>query len=291
MPQNRRTFIRNTGLAAAAVFAGAKPLLALSGEAERSSAPFGIQVYSVKEDMQADFRTTLKRLSEFGYRQIESFEGAEGMFWGMGNKGFAAYIKELGMELTASHCDVSKDLERKAAEAAEIGMRYLICPWLGPQKSIDDFMRYADAFNKAGEVCRKNGIRFAYHNHDYSFKVLDGKIPQQVLMENTDSQLVDFEMDIYWVVTAGEQPEEWLKKHPGRFRLCHIKDRMKEPLPENKNSSCRLGTGVIPFATILKTAKANGMQYYFAEQEYYAGGTPLDSAKANAGYLRKLVRN
>lgn len=291
MPQNRRTFIRNTGLAAAAVFAGAKPLVALSGEAERSSAPFGIQVYSVKEDMQADFRTTLKWLSEFGYRQIESFEGAEGMFWGMGNKGFAAYIKELGMELTASHCDVSKDLELKAAEAAEIGMRYLICPWLGPQKSIDDFLRYADAFNKAGEVCRKNGIRFAYHNHDYSFKVLDGKIPQQVLMENTDPKLVDFEMDIYWVVTAGEQPEEWLKKHPGRFRLCHIKDRMKEPLPGNKNSSCRLGTGVIPFATILKTAKANGMQYYFAEQEYYAGGTPLDSAKANAGYLRKLVRN
>lgn len=265
-------------------------MLARTAEGERSSATFGIQVYSVKEDMQADFRSTLRQLASYGYRQIESFEGAEGMFWGMGNKGFAAYMKELGMELTASHCDVTKDLERKAAEAAEIGMRYLICPWLGPQKSIDEFRRFADSFNKAGEVCRKNGIRFAYHNHDYSFKPLDGQIPQQVLMENTDAALVDFEMDIYWVVTSGEQPEVWLKRHPGRFRLCHIKDRMKQPLPDNKNSSCRLGSGVIPFASILKTAKANGMLYHFAEQEYYERGTALESAKANAEYLRKRIR-
>jgi sugar phosphate isomerase/epimerase len=290
MKQNRRNFLRNSGLAAASLGLGSSRLMALTADALEGAAPFGIQVYSVKEDMQADFRGTLKQLASYGYRQIESFEGADGMFWGMGNKGFAAFMKELGMDLTASHCDVTKDLERKAAEAAEIGMRYLICPWLGPQKSIYDFRRFADAFNKAGEVCRKNGLRFAYHNHDYSFKPLDGKIPQQVLMENTDSNLVDFEMDIYWVVTAGESPEAWLKQHPGRFRLCHIKDRMKEPLPDNKNSSCRIGKGVIPFSSILKTARANGMRYFFAEQEYYESGTALESAKANADHLRRLIR-
>ena len=110
-------------------------------------------------------------------------------------------------------------------------------------------------------------------------------------MENTDAGLVDFELDIYWAVTAGEDPERWLSTYPGRFRLCHIKDRMKQPLPDNRNSSCRLGTGVIPFPSILNTAKASGMLYFFAEQEYYAVGTPLESAKANAGYLRKWVRD
>jgi sugar phosphate isomerase/epimerase len=98
---------------------------------------------------------------------------------------------------------MNKDFEQKAAQAGEIGMKYLICPFLGPQKSMDDFKRFADQFNKSGEICKKNGLRFAYHNHGYSFQPLDGQLPQDVMMTSTDASLVDYEMDIYWVVTAG----------------------------------------------------------------------------------------
>ena len=198
-------------------------------------------------------------------------------------------MDELGMTIIASHCEMNKDFEKKATDAAAIGMKYLICPWLGAQKKLDDFKRFAEEFNKKGEICKQNGIRFAYHNHDYSLKPLEGTIPQQLLMEQTDPSLVDFEMDIYWVVTANEDPELWLKKYKDRFRLCHIKDRTKTPVENNGKNSVDLGTGVINFGKVLKTAKENGMQYFIVEQEAYPNGTAVDAAKAGADYMKKLV--
>lgn len=89
-----------------------------------------------------------------------------------------------------------------------------MCPYLGTKKNLDAFKKYADAFNKSGEVCKERGMRFAYHNHDYSFKLVEGQYPQDVLIQNTDKSLVDFEMDMYWVVEAGQDPLVWLKKYP-----------------------------------------------------------------------------
>lgn len=250
---------------------------------------FGLQIWSVKEDMAADAKGTFKALAGYGYKQLESFEGKEGMFWGMKHLDFKSYMADLGISVVSSHCNISDDFEKKAAQAAEAGLKYLICPWKGPQKSIDDFKRFTEEFNNCGSICKKNGIRFAYHNHDYSFKKLDGEVPQIVMMEQTDPELVDFEMDIYWVVNAGEKPADWLTKYKNRFRLCHIKDRMKQPLPDNKNSSCQLGKGSIGYPGILKTAIANGMQYFIVEQEYFEGTTPMKSAQANALYMKKLL--
>jgi sugar phosphate isomerase/epimerase len=208
------------------------------------------------------------------------------MFWGLGNTGFKKYMDELGMTIVASHCDMNKDFEKKAAEAAAIGMKYLICPWLGPQKTIDDYKRYAETFNEKGRICKENGIRFAYHNHDYSFVELEGKMPQDVMMENTDPALVDFEMDIYWVVTAGQDPITWLKKYNNRFKLSHVKDRMKSNT--EKNASTTLGTGSIDYPHILKEAKKYGLEYFLVEQERYDGTTPLKSAAESAAYIKKM---
>lgn len=250
---------------------------------------FGIQLYTLRDDMPKDPKAVLKNLSDYGYRQIESYESPKGMFWGMTNKEFKAYLDSLTLTIVSSHCDYKKDLDRKAAEAAEIGMSYLICPWLGPQKTLDDFKKFADEFNKAGEICKKAGIRFAYHNHDYSFVNMEGQIPQDVLMERTDPTLVDFEMDYYWVVTAGHSPEQWLKKYPNRYRLCHIKDRTKNIPASEKFSSCTLGEGSIDYAPIFKTARENGMQFLIVEQEKYEGTTPMASAEANARYMNKML--
>lgn len=285
MNNDRRNFIKLGSLSALGLAMPVKKFSFLNDEIFGSLKikQFGIQLWTVKEDMAKDAKDTLKKIAGDGYKQIESFEGKQGMFWGMTNKEFKKYMDELGMKIISSHCDTTKDFERKAAEAAEIGMKYLICPWKGPQKSIDDFKRFADEFNKNGEVCKKNGIRFAYHNHDYSWKSVDGQIPQEAMMDNTDKNLVDFEMDIYWVVAAGVDPQVYFKKYPNRFRLCHVKDLGKTA---TGHESVHLGTGTIDFHSILKTGKENGLEYFIVEQEAFTNTNPLESAKIDADYLK-----
>ena len=249
---------------------------------------FGIQLRSVRDDLAKDPKGVLAQLASYGYKQIESFEGSKGMFWGMTNTEFKSYMDELDMKIVASHCDITKDFEKKAADAAAIGMKYLICPWKGPQKDIDAFKKFADEFNQKGEICKKNGIRFAYHNHDYSFVTMNGEMGQDVMMKNTDPSLVDYELDMYWVAAAGQDIETWLNKYPNRFRLCHVKDRKKgAPLTE-KDASVVVGTGSIDYPKILKTARKQGMQYYIVEQEKWEGTTPMGAAQANAGYMKTL---
>ena len=249
---------------------------------------FGLQLYTVRDLMPKDPKGVLKQVAAMGYKQVESFEGSMGMFWGMKNTEFKKYMDDLGMKIISSHCDIDKDFDRKANEAAEIGMKYLIDPWVGPQKNIDVFKKMADTFNARGGVCKKAGLRFAYHNHDYPFVPVDGQKPLDVMIQNTDPSLVDFEMDIYWVVTAGEDPIKWFEKYPSRFRLSHIKDRKKNAPLSDKDASCVAGKGEINFAKILKVGQKNGLEYYIVEQEHYDGITSLEASKENADYLKKL---
>jgi sugar phosphate isomerase/epimerase len=291
MAYNRRDFIRTTS-AAIAITAVSGELLGCNSSSHIGSSgtlkEFGLQLYTLRDVLPKDPKGILKQVAEMGYKQVEGYEGDKGLFWGMTNTEFKRYMDDLGMKFVSSHCEINKDFERKANEAGAIGMKYLLAPYLGPQKNIDAFKKYAEKFNELGAICKKAGIRFGYHNHDYSFKPVDGQLPQDVMMQNTDPSLVDFEMDIYWVVTAGEDPVKWLEKYPGRFRLCHIKDRKKgAPLSEH-DASVDVGTGSIDFAHILRVAKKDGMKYYIVEQEKYEGTTPLASAKADAEYLKTL---
>lgn len=286
MNQDRRKFLQLGGSLTLGAFLAPSLMNFFETDAKKLK-KYGIQLYTLRDVLPADPKGVLKQLAGFGYTQIESYEGAQGMFWGMSNTEFKKYIGDLGMKMVSSHCDINKDFEKKAAEAAEIGMKYLICPYKGPQKSIDDFKKFADEFNAKGEICKKNGIRFAYHNHDYSFKAMNGEVPQDVMMKGTDASLVDFEMDMYWVVTAGEDPLAWMKKYPNRFKLCHVKDRAKGAT--EGFDSCTLGEGSIDYASILRSAKKMGMEYLIVEQEKYTGTTPIKAAQDDAAYMGKLV--
>ncbi|GAA4734585.1 sugar phosphate isomerase/epimerase family protein [Flavisolibacter ginsenosidimutans] len=290
MTQSRRSFLQNAGLAASGILLSSYlPSCKTAAASKSINQNFGLQLYTLRDDLPKDPKGILTQVASFGYKQIESFEGGQGIFWGMSNTEFKKLMDNLGMTIVSSHCDINKDFERKASEAAAIGMKYLLCPYLGPQKSIDDFKRFADTFNKRGEVCKQNGIRFGYHNHDYGFKPVDGQLPQDVLMQNTDKDLVDFEMDMYWVVTAGQNPSDWYRKYPGRFKLCHVKDRQKGvPLTEKKNVSVVLGTGSINFPSHLKVGVANGLKYFIVEQEAYEGTTPLAATKDDATYMKNV---
>ena len=287
----RREFIKTTAIGTSGML-----LSSYLSACNSTSAPknvkdnFGLQLYTLRDVLPNDPKGILKQVASFGYKQIESYEHKDlGIFWGMKNTEFKKLMDDLGMTIISSHCDINTDFDRKAAEASEIGMKYLLCPWLGPQKKIDDFKKFAETFNQRGETCKKNGIRFGYHNHDYGFLALEGKMPQDVLMQNTHKNLVDFEMDIYWVVTAGQDPIAWFDKYPGRFKLCHIKDRKKGAPLSQRDASVDLGTGSIDFKKILKDAGTKGMEYYIVEQEAYENTTPIDAAKADAQYLKNFT--
>ena len=250
---------------------------------------FGIQLYTLRDDFPKDPTGVLKKIAGYGFKQIEGLEGKEGLFWGMSNTDFKKNLDDLGIKMVSSHCNIKNDFEKKAAQAAEIGMEYLVCPWVGPQKSMDNWKKVTDQFNECGKICKKEGIKFAYHNHAYTFKAFTGMIPHDFIMDNTDPELVDHEMDIYWVVTGGADPVEYLTKYSNRFRLCHVKDRLKDVAADVREASCDLGTGMIDFPKILKVAKENGMKYFILEQERYDNSTPLKSVEVGADYLKKLV--
>ena len=289
----RRNFLK-TAAAGIALTAISGKILGQDSSAffeDESVKEFGLQLYTLRDVLPADPKGILKQVADMGYKQIESYEGKTGMFWGMTNTEFKKYMDDLGMAIVSSHCDINKDFEKKADEAAAIGMKYLICPSLTDEikMTADDYKKAADVFNQRGKVCKVRGLRFAYHNHDQAFaKRPSDFIAEEVLLQNTDASLVDLEMDIYWVVTGGQDPIEWLKKYPNRFRLCHLKDRKKNAPLSEREVSVNLGTGGIDFKKILKAAKQNGMKYYIVEQEKYEGSTPIEASKADADYLKKL---
>ncbi len=327
MKVNRRNFLRQTGLIAAT------PLIASelwsctpSSKTEEKSSDstatssiisepsvkeFGLQLWTVKEDLAKDTKGVLKSLASYGYKQIESFQGDKGVFWGMTAKDFKSYMDELGMTIVSTHCnpdytmkkETEKEFGKLIDDAASIGMKYLINPFLGSLKTADEWKKAAEGLNRQGEMAAKAGLKVGYHNHHFEFKKFaDGTCPEQILLEGTDPKLVDFELDLYWVVKAGEDPEVWFSKYKERFRLCHIKDlykedKMKELEAKEKptddfwpiGGSTIVGTGRIDFPKILSSAKANGMQYYIVEQERFDGTTPLKAVETDAEYMKKLV--
>jgi sugar phosphate isomerase/epimerase len=281
---SRRSFLKTSGLLASGAVLGGMPFISSCASPSRETMPFGLQLWTLRDIIFDDPQGTLRQVAEFGYKQIESFEGPEGIFWGMGNRNFKSFLDDIGLTMISSHTDVFQDFERKADEAAEIGVEYLVCPWIGPQDSLDDYRTMADRFNEIGEKANAAGIKFAYHNHAYTFEEMDGVLPQELLMDNTDPELVEYQMDIYWVVAANADPVEWLNRYPGRFTSSHVKDLSNGDEPE----STLLGTGVIDFPTVLSAAKEQGMKYFIVEQEQYTDTTPLDAIQENARFMKEL---
>ncbi len=300
MTYQRRTFLKSAakGLAVMAISGeliscgnSAKSTAANTG-ATGNLGDFGLQLYTLRDVIDADPKGILKQVADMGYNQIEGYEGKQGIFWGMSNTEFKSYLDSIGLTMVSTHLNINKDFEQKAAEAAAIGMKYLTCPSLGNEMAMDNdaWKKAADLFTEKGKVCQQAGIGFAYHNHDAAFhKKEDGTVPIEILLKNTDPSLADYEMDIYWVVTGGEDPIKWLNAYPGRFPLCHIKDRKKGAPASEREASVDVGDGSIDFKKILAVARDRGMKYYIVEQEKYEGTTPLEAARTDAEYLKKIV--
>ena len=322
MQINRRNFIQKAGIYAATPLLISE-LLACTGKGNSETTDstaiksvvekagletFGIQLWTVKEEIAKDPKGTLKALASYGYKQIESCDTGKGIFWGMSAVDFKSYLDEIGLTIVSSHCNpdftVKKEKEdefkKLASDAASIGMKYLINPFPGENlKTSDDYKIVAEGLNRQGEICKANGIKMAYHNHHMEFLPLADKgIGEQILLNGTNADLVDFELDLYWNIKAGQTPNDWFTKYPNRFKLVHVKDlypadKMAEIETNEKvegfwpvGGSTELGKGKIDFPKILSEAKAAGVEYFVVEQERFDGSTPLDSAKLDADYMK-----
>lgn len=170
--------------------------------------------------------------------------------------------------------------------AGEAGQKFMMCSFLFPQdrKTADDYKKIGELFNRSGEVCKKAGIQFGYHNHDFEFQTIDGQLPYDLLLKETDSKLVKMELDLYWATHAGIEPLELFRKNPGRFPLVHLKDMAKT----EKREFAEVGNGSIDFQRILDARKLAGIEHYFVEQDAVTNGTPLEAIAISFKNVQKL---
>lgn len=271
---------------------------------------FGIQLWTVRDFMAKDVKGTLKALSEFGYKNIESFQGDKGVFWGMTPAEYKSFMSDHGLTTLATHCDPNYNLDPKkrdefkklVEDSSTAGLTYLLNPYLGALKTKDEFKRAADAMTELAQICKSSGLQYGYHNHHYSFVKLDGEYPQDIMMQATAGSPVVYEMDMYWVAAAGQDPKAWFKKYPGQFVLGHVKDRyndamIKEIMQKEKadsefgvDASCILGKGSMNFDELLLVAKENGMKHFIVEQERFDGVTSLEAAKEDAVFMKRYLK-
>jgi sugar phosphate isomerase/epimerase len=317
----RRDFLMQAGLMAAATsLAPISDLMAEMGLKNK----MGIQLFSLPKMLSDDFEAGIKMLAKMGYKELELFgpfpfstEAAQKswasvtpMLGFSGSGYFGKTIQEVkkiladnGLICPATHTDLDTletKMEKLGEAAAILGHKYVTLPAIPNErrKTLDDYKKMADSFNKIGENAKKNGIRFGYHNHGYGIKPMDGQIPLQLLLEQTDPNLVFFELDVFWTASGGANPIDYLSKYPNRYKMLHLKD-MKEkkefsgdggdasqwiPLFSNMTTA---GDGVMDLKGIVKKAKEIGVEHYFIEQDMVT--SPEIALKRSFDNLKKEV--
>jgi sugar phosphate isomerase/epimerase len=286
--KSRRDFIKSSAIIAAGSLVFPADLLAAKKRT------IGLQLYTLRNELEKDLNGTLKNISELGYTSLEAAGYKNRKYYGLPAKDFKALVNGMGMSLPSTHLVAEKselplniltNMQAAIDDAAELGVKYLVYAYLRPEErtSLDDYKRYIEQFNKAGELCKKAGIQFAYHNHDFEFLKLDGQMPYDLLLKETDPTLVKMELDLYWIYKAGYNPLDYFKNNPGRFKLWHVKDMDNSP----EKSFTEVGNGTINFQPIFDAAKLSGMEYFFVEQDK-CKGAPLDSIKTSFANLKKI---
>jgi sugar phosphate isomerase/epimerase len=254
----------------------------------RPSEKTGLALYTIRDAMSKDPAKALAEAAAAGYNWVEAASHSDGKFYGLLPREYGRLVRKTGMAPVSSHSSVRpENYEKMIGEAADAGMEYIILPSLPDEwnSSIDGYQRAADFFNKAGEKCRKEGMKFGFHNHQAEFKEIKGRTPYDILLGNSDPKLVTFEIDLAWITAAGKDPIHYFRKHPGRFELWHMKDLTPE------KTDATLGEGIIDFKPILAEAKTAGMKYWFVEQDNCRTHTPMESISISRNYyLNNLLK-
>jgi sugar phosphate isomerase/epimerase len=277
MTYNRKEFLKSS----AALSAG----LVLSDSLFGCSTPlestgnYGIQIYTVRNDIAKNVESTFAYVAKAGYKQIElyGFDDVK-TYWG---KKTPKEVKDIlnanGLVSPSCHYHLKGfmyegkiDDWKKAVEASvTVGNEYMIIPWVENQyRTGEYFKKLVDLIGQASDLTRAAGMKLAYHNHDFEFeKDKDGKMFEETLLNTFTQEQLEFELDLYWVVYAGHNPVDWFKKYPGRFTMWHVKDLHINK--EGKKESTQVGDGTIDFTSIYANRKLSGLKYGYVEQEAY----------------------
>jgi sugar phosphate isomerase/epimerase len=302
----RKQFLQSSGAALfGALLLKNKSLAALAQlPADR---PMGLQLFTFFNVIDNDVSGTLKQIAAVGFKEIESAFSRKGGYYGMKPKEFASLLKDMGMSWKSHHVggapfrrpanaaplvgadgkpitippmkNLRDNMQEVVDEVAEGGAEFLVCAST-PITTLDEIKASIEVLNKADEACKKAGIGFAYHNHDAEFRTVEGQVPYEIFLSQTQMKM---ELDLAWATKGGKDPVDLFKQHPGRFPMWHVKDLDKE-----FKTILPVGEGSINFKRIFEAASTAGMKHFFVEHDMPKD--PLASIQSSFGYLTKLLR-
>ena len=299
MPASRRSFLKKSAIALAGAAVFSNELFA----AQKAKQLTGIQLYSIRKDMEKDPLGTLKQLAAMGYKHVEHASYANRKFYGFTPSEFKKILDDLGMTMPSGHTvmgkqhwdDSKKDFSDAwkftVEDAAVVGQEFVISPWLDAslRKNYDDMVKYMEVFNKSGELCKKSGMKFGYHNHDFEFsQKLNDQTVYDIILKNTDPNLVIQQLDIGNLYNGGAKAIDIVKQYPGRFQSMHVKDEIKATSGGTEHfESTVLGKGIVNVKEVIDLGKKSGGTIHFIiEQEAYQGKSALDTCRENLAIMK-----
>jgi sugar phosphate isomerase/epimerase len=294
--QSRREFLRVSA-------AGTLGAIVLSQYSCGKKIPgIGLQLYTIRDAMAADAPGSLKKVSEIGYKYLELAGYADSKFYGYEPSEFKKIVSDLGMEILSSHTQVEaqgitlENAKKMAEDHAKLGVKYCVQPWVVEEArtTIASFQKMAADWNKVGGIMKEYGIQFGYHNHNFEFNTVEGKVPYyDIFMAELDKDLVTMELDIFWAIKAGQNPVDIFRKYPGRFQLFHMKDMFTNEAPfyttVGVTDFAPVGAGVINFKEILAAKDIAGMKYMLVEQDSTKDGKPFDAILTSITNLKEKI--
>lgn len=286
----RRTFIINTSLTAATVLA--LPSLAFSMDKKE----IGLQLYTLREELPKNVKAVLEKVAASGYANVETYGfSIKDQFWGLSPVELKNILDENNLKAVSGHYNLGSflydgnttELIASIEAAKTLKSEFLTVPWVDEpfRKNLEDYKKIASRLNQAAKMCADSGLKFAYHNHDFEFQKHDGVTGYEILLNETDKNLVCFELDLYWVVRSGNDPLQLFKENPGRFKMWHVKDMDKQ----NQALNTEVGSGLIDFKPFFAAAKQAGMVHFFVEQENNFAVNSFQSIKTSCDFISKKL--
>jgi sugar phosphate isomerase/epimerase len=246
--------------------------------------------------MAADVPGSLKKVSNLGYKYVELASYADGKFYGYAPAEFKKVVSDLGMEILSSHTQVEAagitldNAKKMADDHAELEVKYCVQPWVNEEdRNIESYKKMVADWNEVGRIMKEAGIQFSYHNHNFEFANLNGLVPYyDIYMPEMDPDLITMEIDLYWVIKAGQDPVEMFYKYPDRFQLFHFKDMAEKSEPFYdviKDDITSVGAGLIDFKRIYEARDIAGMKYFFVEDDNQGNGNPFEGIETSIDNL------
>jgi sugar phosphate isomerase/epimerase len=299
MKTSRRTFIKSGAMAFAAT--ALLPDSTFAKKAKKKGV-IGVQLYSVRDDMEKDPLGSLKQVAKMGYKYVEHANYVDRKFYGYRAPEFKKVLDDLGLKMISGHTvmgrqhwdeskkDFSDSWKMTIDDAGVLEQKYVISPSMdeGMRKTYDDFKHYMEIFNKCGELCKKRGMKFGYHNHDFEFsEKLNNEKLFDIIMKSINPDLVVIQLDMGNLYNGGAIAKDVVNQFPGRFEIIHVKDEIPATEGNEKYVSTIIGDGIVNAKEVVNLAtKIGGTKVYIIEQESYQGITPMESIKKDLEIMK-----